>query len=194
MSYSKPLNLTNNITSTSATTSTDDYSLVSVQFGYTDITPAADSFVDGDVNITTDEITMTSHGFITGLVGQLTTTGALPTGLSAATNYYVIKVSDNIVKLASSYNNAIAGTAVDITAAAGTGTHTFTPTALSATVKLQSTVNGDDWIDISGKSTAVSATGSAIHTLSDFAEPMIRTVVTQTSGVMNLEVVVFGKK
>lgn len=52
--------------------------------------------------------------------------GALPAGLSAATTYYLISVTPNTVfKLASSYANAVAGTAVDITDA-GTGTHTIT--------------------------------------------------------------------
>lgn len=55
---------------------------------------------------------------------QVSTTTTLPAGLSAATNYYVIKVSDLTCKLATSYTNAVAGTAIDITSA-GTGTHTI---------------------------------------------------------------------
>jgi hypothetical protein len=55
---------------------------------------------------------------------QLTTSGTLPAGLSLATDYYVIKVSDTTIKLATSYANAVAGTAVNITDA-GTGTHTI---------------------------------------------------------------------
>jgi hypothetical protein len=55
---------------------------------------------------------------------QLTTTTTLPSGLSLATDYYVIKVSDTTIKLATSYANAVAGTAIDITDA-GTGTHTI---------------------------------------------------------------------
>jgi hypothetical protein len=55
---------------------------------------------------------------------QLTTTTTLPAGLSLATDYYVIKVSDTTCKFATSYANAVAGTAVDITSA-GTGTHTI---------------------------------------------------------------------
>lgn len=55
---------------------------------------------------------------------QVSTTTTLPAGLSAATNYYVIKVSDLTCKLATSYANAVAGTAIDITSA-GTGTHTI---------------------------------------------------------------------
>lgn len=55
---------------------------------------------------------------------QLTTTTTLPAGLSLATDYYVIKVSDTTCKFATSYANAVAGSAVNITDA-GTGTHTI---------------------------------------------------------------------
>lgn len=55
---------------------------------------------------------------------QLTTTTTLPAGLSLATDYYVIKLSDTTIQLATSYANAVAGTAINITDA-GTGTHTL---------------------------------------------------------------------
>jgi hypothetical protein len=50
--------------------------------------------------------------------------GALPTGYTAGTDYFVIKLSDTTIKLASSYANAVAGTAVTISDD-GTGTHTL---------------------------------------------------------------------
>ncbi len=56
---------------------------------------------------------------------RLTTSGTLPAGLATATDYYVIKVTDGTFKLATSYANAIAATAINITDA-GTGTHTIT--------------------------------------------------------------------
>lgn len=55
---------------------------------------------------------------------QVSTTTTLPAGLAAATDYYVIKVTDTTIKLATSYANAVAGTAINITDA-GTGTHTI---------------------------------------------------------------------
>lgn len=55
---------------------------------------------------------------------QVSTTTTLPAGLAAATDYYVIKVTDTTAKLATSYANAVAGTPIDITSA-GTGTHTI---------------------------------------------------------------------
>jgi len=62
---------------------------------------------------------------------QVTTTGSLPAGISAVTNYYVIPYQrkDTVrIKLASSYANALAGTAINITST-GSGTHTITKNA-----------------------------------------------------------------
>jgi len=56
---------------------------------------------------------------------QFTTSGVLPTGLSAATDYYVIKLTDTTIKVATSYANAVAGTAVGITNGSGSGTNTL---------------------------------------------------------------------
>lgn len=64
-----------------------------------------------------------SYNVLIGTRVRLTTTGTLPAGLALATNYFVIPITDTTFKLASSYANAIAGTAIDITDA-GTGTHT----------------------------------------------------------------------
>lgn len=77
----------------------------------------------------TDVCTYTSttsipSNILTGTRVRLTTTTTLPAGLATATDYYVIRVSDTTFKLATSYANAIAGTAINITDA-GTGTHTM---------------------------------------------------------------------
>jgi len=78
-----------------------------------------------------------AHDFTTGLKVQVTTSSALPTGLSLATDYFVIVVDAGVsFKVASSYANAIAGTPVDITNN-GTGNQTFTPVAISATYAVQ---------------------------------------------------------
>lgn len=54
-------------------------------------------------------------------------TGTLPTGITAATTYWAIRVSATSIKLATSLANALAGTPVDITAA-GTGQNKITVT------------------------------------------------------------------
>jgi hypothetical protein len=60
---------------------------------------------------------------LTGTRVRLTTTTTLPGGLATATDYYVIRLSNTTFSLATSYANAVAGTAINITDA-GTGTHT----------------------------------------------------------------------
>lgn len=83
-------------------------------------------FVDGDVTAGSDTIAETGHGMLTGHGPvTLTTTGVLPDGLALATPYWIIRVDDDSFKLATSRALALAGTAVDITAAAGGGTHTL---------------------------------------------------------------------
>lgn len=87
----------------------------------------SDTFTADD---TTDICTYTStanfpSNLLTGTRTRLTTTTTLPAGLATATDYYLIKVSDTTFKLATSYANAIAGTAINITST-GTGTHTIT--------------------------------------------------------------------
>jgi hypothetical protein len=56
---------------------------------------------------------------------QFTTTGTLPTGLSLATDYWLVRQSATTAKVATTYANALAGTVVAFTDA-GTGTHTLT--------------------------------------------------------------------
>lgn len=86
------------------------------------------TFASTDVNTTTDQITVTANSeLITGRKVQLTTSGTLPTGLSLATDYFVIVVDSTHIKLASNLANAIAGTQIDITGA-GSGTNTATHT------------------------------------------------------------------
>lgn len=78
-----------------------------------------------DVDDTTEVITIASHGWLTGdgPVQATVETGALPApDITAATDYWIIKVDANSVKIATSLANAVAGTAVDLTDAVGTFT------------------------------------------------------------------------
>lgn len=71
--------------------------------------------------------TLTAHGMQTGQMVYLTTTGALPTGLSQNTNYWLIRVSSSTFRLATSLANALAGTAINTTGSQS-GTHTIRTT------------------------------------------------------------------
>lgn len=94
-------------------------------------TPAADlTFVDADVNTTTDAIAETGHGMETGdgPYRLSNSGGALPgatPSLAVDTNYWIIAVDADNYKLATSKANALANTPIDLTSAAGGGTHTL---------------------------------------------------------------------
>ena len=74
--------------------------------------------------MTYTSVTSLPSNLLTGTRVRCTTTTTLPAPLATATDYYLIKVTDGTYKLATSYANAIAGTAINITDA-GTGTHTL---------------------------------------------------------------------
>ena len=75
-------------------------------------------------------VTLAAHGYVTGQPIVFTTTGALPTGLTAGVTYYVIAVagSTSTFRVATSVANAEAGTAINTTGSQS-GTHTGTTSA-----------------------------------------------------------------
>ncbi len=79
-----------------------------------------------DLALTAGIITETTHGYLTGDVGQLSTSNTLPTGFVVSTDYHVIKLDADTYALASSQANAVAGIRIYPTAL-GTGNQTFTP-------------------------------------------------------------------
>jgi microcystin-dependent protein len=69
-------------------------------------------------------VTRATHGLATGNIVYFTTTGALPTGITATTGrYWVIVLTSSTFRLASSLANALAGTAIT-TSGSQSGTHT----------------------------------------------------------------------
>lgn len=87
---------------------------------------AIDETAIDSVTNATNLITEASHGLETGDGPvQLTTSDTLPAGLALATDYWIVKVDANTFRLAASFADALAGTAVEFTDD-GTGTHTYT--------------------------------------------------------------------
>lgn len=70
-------------------------------------------------------MTWTNHGLKSGDFVQLTTTGALPTGLTASTTYWVRVIDASTFNLCASKANAAAGTYIT-TSGSQSGTHTAT--------------------------------------------------------------------
>lgn len=86
----------------------------------------AHTFTNTDVNTGAESITITGHGYTTGMSFTLTTGGTLPAPLVVATTYYAIVTDANTIKVASTYANAIAVTPINLTTT-GSGTSTVTP-------------------------------------------------------------------
>jgi hypothetical protein len=167
---------------------------------------ALEGGVDSEINLTTNVITIPSHGIPSGARGQLTTTGTLPAGLALLTDYFVIVVSANSIKLASSYDNAIAGVEVDITDdGSENGVHTFTQVALGGSIQPQ--VTNDDPADAAaewtnfGSATAISGSSSAIlyapvgtSLPAKFPFNGVRFVVANTGGGIAMNAKFHGKE
>jgi hypothetical protein len=119
-------------------------------------TPSNKTFAAAAVTVNpANTITISAHGYTAGLKVQISNPGTLPTGITASTDYFVIVVDADTIKLASSLINALAGTAVSITNI-GSGTNTVNVTALAgASVKLQQSNDNINWSDISGTSTSI---------------------------------------
>jgi hypothetical protein len=117
---------------------------------YSDIAQAS------DINTGTETITRAAHGYYTGLKVQLSSTVTMPTGLVAATDYWVIVVDADHFKLASSLANALASTPVNITAV-GTGFLTVTP-------QIPSVVTGISQSGIDSTADTITKTAHGLYT------------------------------
>ncbi len=143
---------------------------------------SAKTFLDANVGVVANTITITAHGFATGRKVAATSGGTLPAGLTA-TNYWVIAVDVDTIQLATSAAAALLGTAVDITAAAGGGTHTLTPAALSgASIKWQWSPDNTNWFDISGQTQNITTDGVLAFAFDTPAYTYLKAVLAITAG------------
>jgi hypothetical protein len=140
-------------------------------------------------------VTQAGHGYSSTGTGVWvpTTTGALPTGLTAGTTYYVIPttVSGNNFQVATSVANAFAGTAVN-TSGSQSGVHTGTTriaisNGTDAVVAAISLTAGD-W-DVTGVSGHVAANTTIISQLQGGISPS--TTIDTTQGASNQYAVSF---
>lgn len=178
------LSLTASTTASNTPYNISQADTVCYQLNYSDATGSAKTFVAANVTPAADTITITAHGFVTGLKVALTGTN-LPGGLSA-TNYWVIVVDANTIKLATSLANASAGTAVDITSAGTTSDAALTPASLSQVVKLQQSNDGVTYFDVSGLTVTITGAGNTLWLVTSPPTYWHRIVVTPTSGALTL--------
>lgn len=77
--------------------------------------------LSADIDYDTNYITETAHGYYTGASVRVTNQAfPLPSGLSFSTDYYIIVIDADTFEIASSLANALAGTAIDLSAPTGT--------------------------------------------------------------------------
>lgn len=158
--------------------------------------------VDSNVDATADTFTLTGHIFNTGLKIALTSSGTLPTGLSA-TDYYVIVVDANTIQLASTLANAEAGTPVLFTSQGQSGsTITFTPGNLAGTIKVQGSnsynphLGTGTFYDLSFAPSLVQPSNDStgyLVSLSNYPWRYIRCIYTPTTGDGTLNIYLNGK-
>ncbi len=67
-----------------------------------------------NIDLGNDSITSRGSGFYTGLKVQFTATGILPTGLTALSDYFLIRENDNSFKIAETIGDAESGTEIDL--------------------------------------------------------------------------------
>ena len=140
------------------------------------------------LSLTNGNITISSHGYVTGTKVTSAKGGATAPDLLPDGTYYVIMVDTNTIRLASSYANAVAGTAiVPTTYGTASVNNTLTPAALVSSFKLQSSVNGTVWHDVTGATQDLSTTGKVLFDSKASANYPIgvgylKGVVTQADG------------
>ena len=96
--------------------------------------PRATSFTasSGNVSTSNNTITLSSHGLSTFDRAKYDVNGNTAIGgLADGTEYFVIKVDANTIKLATNYSNALGGTAISLTSVTGSTTQKFNFTTFS---------------------------------------------------------------
>jgi hypothetical protein len=152
--------------------------------------PSAAVIATADIDLSTDPTHPSSffkaaHGFVTGLKVQATTAGTLAVPLALATDYYAIRVDADYFQLASSFANAVAGTAIAITNVGVTST-TLTPVALSSSVTFQKSNDATNWVDIQ-TATSITADGTVMIEAANVSYRYFKAVKALSAGNVDLQ-------
>lgn len=155
--------------------------------------------VASDVNVTSNVISISAHGYLTGQEITVTSTGTLPAPLVVATPYYVILVTSGSLKLATTLENAEAGTPIDLTTQGSDGAVVTVDVDQIAdgSVKLQKSLGADleddyVWFD-EGSPVVISADGSIYIEKVDPTGAYYRLYYGLSSGQMTVTGRVLGK-
>lgn len=136
-----------------------------------------------------------AHGMVGGTKVQISTSDTLPDGLVAVTDYYVVKLNANKIALAASYEDAVAGVAIEF-ADLGVGNQTITMVSLAgASWLLQFSVDCQTWIDV-GTANSITVDAVVVYEKANPAYKAIRIKYALTAGqvAMNSYVLIKGEK
>jgi len=167
------------------------FALVSVA---TDVTPANTEFESDDVSFALSLIVINTHAMETGLRVKFTTTGTLPSGLTVGVEYYVIRNTENIIRLATSLDNAKNMTYLTL-ADAGVGTHTISPViGTKPTIHLEATIDGTVWAKITNSVHPISSIPVMIEHEAAYYHK-VRSIITIEYGqyLINSKIMVRGE-
>ena len=105
--------------------------------------PATSPINDANtLSVANDTLTFRNHRFVTGQrVIYTDGGGTVITGLADGTAYFIIKVDQNTIKLATSASNSATGTAIDLTGVGSGGSHTLTVSFDGVNTKFKATHN-----------------------------------------------------
>ena len=118
--------------------STNTFRLLDDITSFTVTFDATDSDV---VSISGDTLTFNNHRFVTGQKVTYNDGGGTAIGGLSDGSYFIIKVDQNTIKLASSASNATAGTAINLTSGAAGGSHTLNIAQDGVNTKFKATFN-----------------------------------------------------
>lgn len=135
-------------------------------------------------SVSLSAISSTAHGYQTGLKVRFTTSGVLPTGLAVLTDYYLIRISADVIMVASSQANAISG--AYITISGGTGTHTVAVQAFTPVYfYLEGTIDNSLWFKVPDSVCEITNEAQLIeHEVAFYSQ--VRAVIDLTSGQFDL--------
>jgi len=168
---------------------------ISTSSGFTTSFPYLRHGLASDVNITTDRISETSHGFSTGLPVRFdTTSGTAPSGLTSGTTYYAIRVNADSYQLSDTSTGAVAGLDIDITSLTGGGGFDVIPLALvtnpnTACFKWQASNDNTNFSDLAVSSVTYTAAGNTLWDLTSYPYRYLKIVFTApAAGGLDLDV------
>ena len=110
------------------------------------ITVTIDSTDTSVVSAANDTISSSDHGFVTGDRVLYTGAGTAIGGLTTATSYYVIKVDNDTIKLATTQARALSGDAMDLTAV-GTSTSATLAKSAGTEIDISGTPSGSQMFE-----------------------------------------------